>query len=872
MDATHLVLLRRQSVVFLDSSQVSEPENSFLLEALEVELLALGYLLNQKLRDALSRVSAEQLHILHGELPNFFRARVGADRIHVPLFRKFPESIPEDTWLLYVQRMVSLVFQRAEQPCPLCGQLKTIHVLDPCGHLVCSSCWDGANYSGCPICHRHLNPNSPFLQPISTRAALQDGLERLIYLDLGGNLTSSVKEAVQSLLGRTLPLSPQDKEDLLTLLSGVGFEALEWLPERIPVKETMAWTLGNLLKGPQAFESYAPLLKRHLHTATDVLRLVAVWMGLDPSLTPVSGQTRKMLNTWLEHDFWKSRKVELLKPYFPRLRSLPRVLRKGVLGVLEGLEQGALVEDMLRHRLLWKRVGNLLHPFEFHRRYPKTALAFVALRRTDLRALDETLKTSLKEVAPSLAALETAYYRPRTWASRLEAAFKHHQLERVLALLNVRSGELGRRLDHTLRELAAHHPEGYAVLLASLPEHLGYWPTPMALTLLTHLNTRDQKLTKRVFFPKGEVLLSYASKDTRALLSRSWLNPIIELLENELLHRLSKKPKFSSAILDQGLRHVFVPFAERSTARSLVSVPRGSFLPVPEGKRLRLFLHWMQNEEQRVDLDLSVSFYDPRWKYLDKCDFTRLRSENDAFVHSGDYTDAPAPLGASEFVDLNLKKLKERGIRYIMMVVFSYNSIPFDHMALAFAGLMNRRDDAGEVVEPRTVTHRFDLQGNAQIATPLLLDLERLRMRWLDLKVASQGVNHQVGGYFGRLAGLGSDLTAYYDSGARPTLWQLACLHAAARSKQVQVRLSRGGVRFFERALGETSLEFYRRLLALTQADAKLERIQPASQPLWAALLRDDLKIPDSSEMYALYWQNHSVQQVQQLAASDLLR
>jgi len=67
--------------------------------------------------------------------------------------------------------------------------------------------------------------------------------------------------------------------------------------------------------------------------------------------------------------------------------------------------------------------------------------------------------------------------------------------------------------------------------------------------------------------------------------------------------------------------------------------------------KLRLFLHWMQ-ADQRVDLDLSVGFFDEHWRHVGTCDYTSLRFADRAAVHSGDRTDAPAPDGASEFLDL----------------------------------------------------------------------------------------------------------------------------------------------------------------------------------------------------------------------------
>jgi stress response protein SCP2 len=883
VNAIDTVLLRRNALVFIAPDAVSsgspEPRDFSstvrtpnLVAALEVELLALGFVLSPALRDALMTCDLEQLRALHAWLLPSLAAGSGAHRGHVPMFRTFPNSVPADTWRLYLDRVLTYLLQEPDQPCVQCGRVGTVHALDPCGHLVCTSCWDGANYSGCPICHRHINPDQPFVKPAPPRAPLQDSGVRLSRLDLGEDRVSSATQAMQGLLTRVTPLSVQDRADLLTLLGGFGVAALRALPERIPIKETMALTLGTLIRQPSAFADHAHVFAQHLRTSTDALRVIAVWMGMDPSLARVSSQTRKWLTGLLNLPKSQWDNPQFKYQYFPRVRSMPRGARKGLLASLETLEVHSLTEDLRRHSVLWKRVAQVLHPFEFHRRFPKTALAFAVLRSTDVSTVSAELRESLARAATPRTPLEDGRYQFRSWASSLEQALREHDLGTVARLLAQRPGELGRRLDHALREINAHQPEVQDALLESLGQHATRMGVPMLLTLLAHMGTRLNKLPKRVFFPKGEVLYGYATPDARSTLPPVQVERITDTLEQELLGRAGAQTSLSSAVLDEGLRDLFVPFAERSASPSRIVVPRGSLLPIPNDTKLRLFMHWMEARNQRVDLDLSVSFFDARWRFQDKCDFTNLSDANGAFVHSGDYTDAPEPLGASEFVDLDLPKLRARGIRYAMMIVFSYNSVPFDRMPFAFAGVMHRRDNSGEVFEPRTVEHRFDLQGNAQIAIPMFVDLERARMRWLDVKLTQDGMNHQVGGYYRRLAGLGADMDAYFSSGARATLWPLACLHAAARTKRVLVRQSDQSILEFNRRDRETPLEFYRRAVHLEHPDARLERIPEMIEPTFAALMRHDLELPDGSRAYALDWANQSASRVKRLTAGDLLK
>ncbi|WP_165977414.1 RING finger family 4 domain-containing protein [Nonomuraea diastatica] len=96
----------------------------------------------------LTRVGRRLLHCL--------REDVGANATHVPLFRKFPDSVPADTADFYVRRVFSLLLQDPARPCVLCGETGTVRPVSPCAHLVCRTCWDGADFSACPLCHRRI--------------------------------------------------------------------------------------------------------------------------------------------------------------------------------------------------------------------------------------------------------------------------------------------------------------------------------------------------------------------------------------------------------------------------------------------------------------------------------------------------------------------------------------------------------------------------------------------------------------------------------------------------------------------------------------------------------------------------------------------
>src|SRR5262249_50636032 len=130
---------------------------------------------------------------------------------------------------------------------------------------------------------------------------------------------------------------------------------LDAAPEQgIPVRETKALVLATLLDRADDPAAAFAVIAPQLGTATDVLRVLTVWMGGDAGL---------------------------VEPR-PPLRPMSRRFRRAVLSLLEPLPLDRLGEDMARHRDRWLRTGEALRPFEYHQRYPNVSLGFASLRRS----------------------------------------------------------------------------------------------------------------------------------------------------------------------------------------------------------------------------------------------------------------------------------------------------------------------------------------------------------------------------------------------------------------------------------------------------------------------------------------------------------
>lgn len=874
------LLSTRRGLVFVPAGEGRGAER--LVRAIEIRVAQLGAALSSRLSARLERAPVEVLTQVQELLVSTLSAATGAHVRHVPLFRKFPDDVPADTLELWVTKVLVHFAQAEDQPCLFCRQRGTTHVLSPCRHVVCDRCFDGSNYSACPVCEHIVDRSSPFFQPAADQVPSAAERVRFRLLDLGDDLDGAALELFTSLVLRPQVMSPDDVAALVTITEEYGARVLAALPAEIPVKENRAHVFGTLLR-KVPHDVVLRAARPHLSTATDVLRVIAAWSGADPALIPQAALRPTGTNTparWFapkrfdpaqaQRFLGSPRKVIQSERF--RVVKLSRPARRGLLELLEALPFDALVEDLGRHVSAWRAVGEALHPFEYSKRYPKTALAFSVIRDTDLG--DDALGQRLRSL-PELARLERredGTLAHRTFNARVERVVRAGDVEAALALLGARPGELGRRVDHLARLALARGGRADAVVeaYARVAPSLG---TPMLVQLAGHFPHRTAPSPARVYWPKGQVGLAPSSKDRRAVLSADTAARLDALTVDELLRRFGAKGRVETMIVDDALAELVAPFNERTSSPSAIPLPRGSRVSIDGldgAKLLRLFLHWCEpSPGSSTDLDLSVAFFDADFDYSGACSYYSLRMDDrdgDPIVtSSGDRRNAPPPDGASEFVDLDLEKARAEGLRWAVMVVTAYSGLPFDALERAFAGLMLRDDPHGAHFDPRKVLLKFALTGDNGVFMPMAVDLDRGVLHWLDLMAPGRAALNNVATAYPKIRRLVTELVPYFESGTRPSMRALALLHAAARADRV---LLRGAlVRELVRRPGEDARAFLERLRRGVE-ERSHDALPRLDAPVLAALFRSDVELPEGSAAYVLFPEKvHGT-----LAAADLLR
>lgn len=512
-------------------------------------------------------------------------------------------------------------------------------------------------------------------------------------------------------------ISETDKEDIKwfarnnTAKFSVAVNVLD-----IPLKENVA-LIGEIVIN-ETGDYHA--IDQHIKTATDVLRLAVALSDGDISLAE---QTRFI--------------------------KFKRRLRRFLLELLENC--GNIEEDMKRYTKEWIRLGEILHPGEYSKKYPKAYEAFKKLRN-DIHI--------------------------ETFGGKIDEAFKYGKIDDVVENLSERPGEFVRRLDYTLRSFTEHSD----FILDALERVASQVSLPVLLQAYAHFRGRNYNSNVRSFFPKGNTAKVYSIENNLEEMDETVRKDVVDSLKEAMVSKLSAEPSLGKVYVDSRLSNYIVPQSQRSASKSLRTITRGSRVPFPEGSNiLRSFIYWKQPKDERIDVDLSVVVLKDDWEQLFSVYYGNLEEWRHIIQHSGDIT--AAPNGATEFVDIDVAKVLNSGGRYVLVSINNYTDIKFADMPECFAGWMGRHDgQSGEIFDAKTVVDKYDLTAESKIAVPMVFDLLKREMLWLDLSLTNNYsyVNNVIGN-----SDSISMITQAIANSHKPTLLDLFMIHVTARGELV---------------------------------------------------------------------------------------
>lgn len=514
-------------------------------------------------------------------------------------------------------------------------------------------------------------------------------------------------------------LSDDDKADMISLAKSLTAWPL-FLPEVIPLKENVA-LITKLLYEERQFT----YIFQYLTTAADVLRFIVALSNGDISLAEPT-----------------------------KFSKMKRPLRRLIMDLLANC--GNIVDDMARYQGEWIRIGEIIHPGEFgQQKYNVVRDAFKRLR-------EDNLNTS--------------------FLGKVEAELKLFGPAHAAGLLQTRPGEFARQLHRLLRmsNVADQH-----TILRLFEDVAAQVSLPVLLQVHNHFRNNLNN-DVRLFFPKGQTAHVYYTDNTLPPVNERIAARVVDICGKAMTEILESRPSLGKVYVDHRMSQYAVPTSQRSASSSKKPIARGSRIKFKDDSNfLRGFIWWTNTEDCRVDIDLSAVAYDENWEEISHCSYTNLGGRSSGLVHSGDITNG-GPVngkGAAEFLDIDVAAARKRGIRYITFQVHNYTGQEFNELPNCRFGWMERKDNmSGEIFEPSTVKTSIDLTTKAEIALPVIFDLETKEAIWCD--IAAPRSEHHPNNLESNL----NNTTAVYAAmvqNKKPNLGFLCYLNAMARGKIV---------------------------------------------------------------------------------------
>ena len=246
----------------------------------------------------------------------------------------------------------------------------------------------------------------------------------------------------------------------------------------------------------------------------------------------------------------------------------------------------------------------------------------------------------------------------------------------------------------------------------------------------------------RVFtFQRLGMTRVYHEDDSRSIKRRSFLNDDMAMRTSlRVLHELKRacKGKLGKVYADKDMRRIALPLQEGTSMGGVGTLPRGTRVPIPNGKKVRAFTYW----ERVDDIDLSAfaigedeDRIEFSWRTANWCD---EGAKGEPIVFSGDQTSGYK--GGSEFFDIDFNVFQEwyPNKRYIVFCNNVYSGVPFFACVCRAGYMMRDVEDSGEVFEPATVESSFAITCRSTFAYLFAIDLQTREIVWLNVARASK--------------------------------------------------------------------------------------------------------------------------------------
>lgn len=497
-------------------------------------------------------------------------------------------------------------------------------------------------------------------------------------------------------------------------------------PNQIPFKETLILTMVDLIKSSRLEELNIPKL-----TTTDVLRIA---VGLSEGNISLPNIPDKMVR----ENYWTTKLIENpLRESF-RFKKFNRSERRLILSFLESTNCDS--SEMMVYSNRWVRLGEILHPGEYKKQFPKSFKAFDSIRNKKAKTFESIVESKFKE----------------SFESGIEELAK-------------RPGLFFRRLDSLVRK----NPDRLDIIHDTIKKSGHLTSNKVLFEFYNYFLKRDVDQSSRTIMIKGK--RKKINLPILPTLDKSIVSKISNSIYDTIGSKFVSLPNMGNTWIDPMLKKIPLPTNMRSLNETLRPVIRGQRIAFsnPEAKVIRPFVHWY-DEQGDQDLDLTALF-------LKENGDTALIGWNgthneDFGCYSGDVRNR---VGAcAEYIDIDIKKSIKLDYRYVLITVTNYNGGSLESVKDCVFGTMEReKPKRGDIFFKPSLSNTSRLTSESKNTLVSILDLQE--MNYIVADVDFGGI--PVSSCNGELHDLIDDLT----KDPNFSVYDLLKLHVDNRGKLV---------------------------------------------------------------------------------------
>lgn len=312
--------------------------------------------------------------------------------------------------------------------------------------------------------------------------------------------------------------------------------------------------------------------------------------------------------------------------------------------------------------------------------------------------------------------------------SEFEKALLKNNIENAVLCLSKGkgSGAVLRRLNHLLSRCTSDEE------IAFVMKHI-HTGNPIILIQLLIQYSKYQIDKARTFkFTKYNKFRAHKETPSEQQHRKSILSrDVRDRAAKALLENLKEiyKGRIPAVYIDDSMENIALPLQENTSMGGFGTLPKGSRIHIPEGKKIRAFTYW----EKVNDIDLSVIGITENGQQQEFSWRSMYNQQSDAITYSGDQTSGY--YGGSEYFDINVKAFKKAypAIKYLIFCDNVFSRIPFDRCICRAGYMLRDFYDSGEVFEPKTVDSSFTINCNSTFAYLFGIDLDANDFIWLNI-------------------------------------------------------------------------------------------------------------------------------------------